>query len=644
MKKAVPLLLLFITLTCQISFAQSEQVLSSLKKELLSHYSKDPTKYKIAEFIVNNIKFHGSVYSDKANEYYSKISQINSSFKYPSCKDEIYKLYNNTGFQNTESGVYTYDVDRLTAKYLIQQIDQAYSTWKSSTWAQHLTLSDFCEYILPYRIGNENIENWRDSLKKQYLNKIDWIKQVDEKKNSAFWAATYLNDQIKSKGFHIDGVYHINNVDLPYQALSNIRMGECSDYAEYTTMVMRACGIPVAIDFTPQWPFRSSGHYWNTLLDNSGKNIPFMGGESNPGYPCKAGYVMAKVLRKTYAFQANSLFNKNLAIKEAVPDILNSPFIRDVSCEYFKGVDVDVTLPLNIQKNSHHFLYLSVFNNQEWVPITYTEKGNGNIIHFSSMGTGIVYLPVYWGEIGAIGFSNPILVKSNGEVETLKPDFTHKQTVTLNRKFPKFEGVLSYSNRIVGGHFEGANNSDFNDAINCGTIVKNPQMCYDSISCSISKACRFWRYCSPKDKGHANIAEIHFFYKNKEVLPVNYLSDGKNGEGYEPQMAFDHDELTFYQSSVKGGAWIGVDFGKAVKIDKIIYLPRNDDNNVVPGHIYRLDYYKDGKTVGSSEQVSTGYSISFHNMPSNALFILHDLTKGKEERIFTYQNNSVNWY
>lgn len=109
-------------------------------------------------------------------------------------------------------------------------------------------------------------------------------------------------------------------------------------------------------------------------------------------------------------------------------------------------------------------------------------------------------------------------------------------------------------------------------------------------------------------------------------------------------MAFDHDELTFYQSSVKGGAWIGVDFGKAVKIDKIIYLPRNDDNNVVPGHIYRLDYYKDGKTVGSSEQVSTGYSISFHNMPSNALFILHDLTKGKEERIFTYQNNSVNWY
>lgn len=44
--------------------------------------------------------------------------------------------------------------------------------------------------------------------------------------------------------------------------------------------MMRSIGIPVMLDFTPQWPFRSMGHYWNVLLDNTGKNLAFGGCET----------------------------------------------------------------------------------------------------------------------------------------------------------------------------------------------------------------------------------------------------------------------------------------------------------------------------------------------------------------------------
>ena len=56
--------------------------------------------------------------------------------------------------------------------------------------------------------------------------------------------------------------------------------------------MMRSIGIPVMLDFTPQWPFRSMGHYWNVLLDNTGKNLAFGGCETktDPDILRKAEY------------------------------------------------------------------------------------------------------------------------------------------------------------------------------------------------------------------------------------------------------------------------------------------------------------------------------------------------------------------
>lgn len=45
---------------------------------------------------------------------------------------------------------------------------------------------------------------------------------------------------------------------------------------------MRSCGIPVAIDYVPQWLYRSTNHVWNVVLSSGGRWIPFMGGESGP--------------------------------------------------------------------------------------------------------------------------------------------------------------------------------------------------------------------------------------------------------------------------------------------------------------------------------------------------------------------------
>lgn len=49
----------------------------------------------------------------------------------------------------------------MTADYLINNIDHAFKVWKHRPWNKTLGFDDFCELILPYRIGNEPLSDWR---------------------------------------------------------------------------------------------------------------------------------------------------------------------------------------------------------------------------------------------------------------------------------------------------------------------------------------------------------------------------------------------------------------------------------------------------------------------------------------------------
>ena len=43
-------------------------------------------------------------------------------------------------------------------------------------------------------------------------------------------------------------------------------------------------------------------------------------------------------------------------------------------------------------------------------------------------------------------------------------------------------------------------------------------------------------------------------------------------------------------------------------------------------------------------QVATSGTLVFEGVPSDALYILHHLDGGTEERIFTYEDGKINWY
>lgn len=110
--------------------------------------------------------------------------------------------------------------------------------------------------------------------------------------------------------------------------------------------------------------------------------------------------------------------------------------------------------------------------------------------------------------------------------------------------------------------------------------------------------------------------------------------------------AFDGDVLSFTSASPEQtDAWLGLDFGRMVDLNRLVYLPRTDDNFIREGELYELFYWDNGwVSLGQRTGSRKLQYLEYDNVPDNALLLLRNLTKGKEERIFTYEHGKQVWW
>ncbi len=611
-------------------------------EKVLTHYSQSPTdslQLKAAEFLIINMKYHYTMENKSLSSYYQEIIKINNDSTKAQCCRNMFDSLGLKYYLEDKDLKIKYDIQTVKADYLIKNIDYAINHWYTNPWAQHLSFADFCEYVLPYRIGNENIENWREKIAQKNLKKIDWINTIDEIRNSCYWAARFLSDTLNAPGFNLYTYATPAPIDQPASILHNIKLGTCDMYAQAAVYNLRACGIPVCIDFTPQWPNRSLGHTWNVLFDEKGKEIPFMGGEISPGIANRPGEPMAKVYRKTFSYQHESLFH--IKKEEKIPALFDNPYIKDVTNNYYTTVDVELEL---FDKTKNRFAYLAVFDDANWVPIQWAEVKNGNRVTFNAMGKNCMYLPVFYENEMAIPAAQPFIVDIKGNIRTISENINQKQQLVLKRKYPIRRTIYIHSKLILSGRVEASNSPNFKDSVVAGIIKRDPRFDWDTISCVTSKKYRFWRFKAEAFKW-CNIAELQFITTNKNITDTTLLIHNmiKNDTNL-PINLFDNNKLTYVQLKGKDKEWVGLDFGKPVKVDYFKFMPRNDDNAIVAGDRYELVMWDKTGWKSLIKCVATSDKLIFKNVPTGGLYLLHNLTKGKEERIFTYQNGQQVWW
>ena len=425
--------------------------------------------------------------------------------------------------------------------------------------------------------------------------------------------------------------------------VKNTKKATCYDYTVLGTYIFRSLGIPAGIDFVPQWANRNMGHDWSVIYTgNRMEDYSFSALWDTLGYEIKSRDDKAsKIFRRTYAKQANSLAMQNKA-GDILPQTFQNPCIKDVTDSYLNYKNITVSFTRQPPKK-REYAYLCNFNNQDWIP-AYWGKIRGHTATFKKMGEDVVYLPAYYNQWAITPIADPFILNKEGKIKNLIPDHSKTQTMILKRKY-KTGSVLEKGKLLVGGRFQVANKADFSDSLTVYKIKDIPEILYNSVNIALKKPYRYFRFLSPPGSFGGEISEIEIYSMDSIKLTGKVVGNRNCLKGWEVENVFDGDPLTSYLCNWGETGWAGLDFDKPTYIAYFRYLPRNDDNFIKEGEEYELFYWENyqwnslGKQTGTSKQY-----LEYMNAPLNALFWLRNLTKGKEERIFTYENGQQVWW
>ncbi|HEY9542149.1 MULTISPECIES: discoidin domain-containing protein [Bacteroidales] len=613
-------------------------------EKVLSHYEENSMKKEAAKFLIRNMPGHYS-YVDTAViiRYSHSVDSILETMKdssFNSIRDSINSCAKRFNLANLKK---CQDIKSISSTYLIKNIDKAFDSWQKGAWATHLSFDDFCEYILPYKVHElQLLDDWRFRLTNFHSEKMSDLNRCDAYRNSTLEACRTL---IRNYSIYIQPQIDedIQYPTMKWEIRTKVPFGTCEYFSYNSLALLRSNGIPVVADFTPHWACRRLGHSWNVLISENGYHYPFDAGGALPGDSYRLSEKLAKAYRHTYAIN-EELVDLNNSEKN-VPSLFKTIFIKDVTADYISSTNVCIKSSELIKEKKYAFL--AIFGDRDWTPICFGKVSRKKVL-YKNIGRNSLYMPYCYNDSGKINaIASPFIVSLNGKVKEININPKKKIDMILRRKYPALEYSCSFLHRLDSCEFQASNDIDFKKYKTVHKIGKCHGIGYNvGVSDSIP-AYRYWRFFSTKPETHANVAEIYFFdISGKEIKGKVIGTEGAwgNRKDYTRDAVFDGDILTFFDAPNGDGSWVGMDFGKPVRISHFYYFARGDGNAIAPNDKYELFYWDNSKWNSLGAKKATSPVLVFKKVPSGGVYLLRNLTRGQEERVFTYENGKQIWW
>ncbi len=249
MKKLLYALISCCLFTCSNSsdkeLEQALRLAGENKAELeavLNHYKNDSLKLEAARYLIKNMPYHYSkeeyYRSPEGQKYRPDISAFNDKEEVKRHCDSLLQC----GYKKEQCKIF--DITVLDSVYLVNNIELAFSVWQKD-WAKDVPFSDFCRYILPYRAQTEKASSLRQKMVDRFVPMLDSAQVT-----TPLEACAFLNDYLKKIiRYQETGLSFYPTIDETYYA----GISQCDGICNLGAFIMRAAGIPVAVDFTI-WP------------------------------------------------------------------------------------------------------------------------------------------------------------------------------------------------------------------------------------------------------------------------------------------------------------------------------------------------------------------------------------------------------
>lgn len=134
--------------------------------KVLNHFQKNGSniEYKSSVFLINNMPYHSSFRGHLVEHYdegYAEMAAQPIAQRDPFYKQLCKKL-------GRDELYYDYDIHLVNSRQLINSINHACTTWEETGWHDMYEDDVFFNYVLPYKVSNESVSNWRAATKSLY--------------------------------------------------------------------------------------------------------------------------------------------------------------------------------------------------------------------------------------------------------------------------------------------------------------------------------------------------------------------------------------------------------------------------------------------------------------------------------------------
>ena len=209
-------------------------------EKVLKFYQNSPQKLEAAKFLIRNMP-HWYCYEGWP------LDSIKTVLSYIASSDDVYVMTERQKAKWQKFPFYSlpkvYDSHVITSEFLTNNIEEAFKAWTSKAWNKSLSFEDFCELILPYRVGNERLTNWRTLYKEYYAHILDSLYHGSD----VVEACRIVNEELLKQNFKYNVELSLPHIDATFLFFN--RVGSCRECCDLGLYAMRACGIPVAAEF-----------------------------------------------------------------------------------------------------------------------------------------------------------------------------------------------------------------------------------------------------------------------------------------------------------------------------------------------------------------------------------------------------------
>jgi hypothetical protein len=318
--------------------------------------------------------------------------------------------------------VITRDLRFVTTAQIESAIDTTFFYWGKYPWNKNFPTGLSYEFLLPYKILEEDPAVNNSVFREKYRNIIDSLSHIPHITSHTVYKRLIDGDVVK--WFRYGFTDRLFSKTPSLNELLLVKEGGCLEFAYLYTYLLKSVGIPATVDFVPHWGSCNGGHAEVAFMDSTGKMTTYENGRLQKA---------SKVFRMNFTRQ----YTWSDSIKPLTNDIpfniswLKNDHWQDVTSLHTLTSDISCQLPDSMMAP---FGYICVYDNGRWEPIYWGKVNPHHEITFKNMGRNIIYrvaIPKKQG--GQQLWGNVLMVDSAGLQREISPDETDPIDISLSK-------------------------------------------------------------------------------------------------------------------------------------------------------------------------------------------------------------------